>query len=434
MSIHIVQPGETIYSIADNYGVSAAVLIRDNELTNPDSLVPGQTIVIVYPEQTYTVQEGDTLLSIAENHGVTVMQLLRNNPYLSDQEYPYSGDTIVISYNNNNKGSISVNGYANSFINMSTLRKTLPFLTYLSIFGYRTTARGDIVDIDDTALIRAAKEYGVAPIMLISTLTFQGIGSYETVYTVLTNEQLIDRHIEEILSILREKGYYGLNTSFLFFDAQNRVIYENYFRRLTRRLNREGYPVFVTITPDTMIDINVITFDRIDYSNIGREANGFTIMSYNWGYNFGPPLPVSSIFDSRNFLDYIVTLISPEKIDIGFTVLAYDWELPYIIGFSRATSLTLNSVLDLARQVGASIQFDGISQTPYFEYTENRSGVPIRHIVWFIDARSIDAFAGLVPEYGINGVAVWNIMEYYAQMWLVINSQYEIRKVNPGDL
>lgn len=133
MIIHIVQPGETISSIANYYGVTAAKLIQDNELEDAANLVPGQTIVIAYPVQVYTVQEGDSLIGIANTYDVSVMQLLRNNPYLSNRESLYPGDIIVISYNNN-KGKITTNGYANTFIDLGILRKTLPFLTYLSIF------------------------------------------------------------------------------------------------------------------------------------------------------------------------------------------------------------------------------------------------------------------------------------------------------------
>jgi spore germination protein len=433
MIIHIVQPNETISFIADTYSVDESRLIRDNGLMNAGNLVPGQAIVIVYPEQEYIVQEGDSLLEIAITYDVSVMQLLRNNPYLSNREYLYPGDTIVISYDNN-RGRITTNGYANPFIDIGILKKALPFLTYLSIFGYRTTPDVGIIGVDDNELIQISKEYGVAPIMLLSTLTFEGIGSYEAVYNILSNEVLTNRHIENILSILQSKGFYGLNTTFVFFDAQNRLLYENYITKLTTRLNNEGFQVFVTIIPEIIINVNEITFNKIDYSHLGNVANGFTIMNYNWGYNFGPPLPVISVSESEDFLDYAVTLVSPAKIEIGFTVLGYDWELPYIIGYSRAVSLTPNSVIDLAGEVGATIQFDEISQTPFFRYIENRFGTPIRHIVWFVDPRSVDAFINLITESGAKGIGIWNIMNFFSQMWLVINSQYEIIKITPEDL
>ena len=425
MIIHVVQPGETIYSIAERFGVSAARLIQDNELTT-DMLVVGQTIVILYPEQTYTVQEGDSLIGIAEAHGLTVTQLLRNNPYLSDRGFIYPGETIVIRYNEN-KSKITTNGYAYPFIDKDTLRKTLPYLTYLSVFNYRATADGGIIDINDTEIIQIAKEYGVAPIMLLSTLTDQGAENIDVAFSILYNEEIQDHHIDSMLDILKSKGYYGINISFQYFNIENQQFYTRFLEKIFNRLNSEGYAVFVTINPRISYNENEV-FERVDYSGIGQAANGLTILSYEWGYSFGPPVPVP--FNRvREFLDYVVTMIPTEKINVGLPVIGYDWQLPYEKGISSATSLNADSAIALAGEVGAIIQYDENSQAPFFMYIDNSSGLPKQHIVWFKDARSIDAIVSLVPEYGFQGVGIWNIMHYFPQLWLVINSQYNIEKI-----
>lgn len=82
MDIHVVQPGDTLYQLARQYGVSMDQLLRDNQLPNPAQLVVGQTIVVRYPETVHQVKEGDTLWSIARMHQISVRQLLRNNPGL----------------------------------------------------------------------------------------------------------------------------------------------------------------------------------------------------------------------------------------------------------------------------------------------------------------------------------------------------------------
>ena len=46
MMIHRVKPGETIYSIARQYQVLPGRIERDNQLTDPQQLVTGQTLVI----------------------------------------------------------------------------------------------------------------------------------------------------------------------------------------------------------------------------------------------------------------------------------------------------------------------------------------------------------------------------------------------------
>lgn len=84
MIIHVIQPNETAFTIADIYGVSPQWIIRENGIVNPIDLAVGGTLVILYSKTTHTVVEGDTLESIANMYNVTVMDLLRNNSYISD--------------------------------------------------------------------------------------------------------------------------------------------------------------------------------------------------------------------------------------------------------------------------------------------------------------------------------------------------------------
>ena len=69
--------------------------------------------------------------------------------------------------------------------------------------------------------------------------------------------------------------------------------------------------------------------------------------------------------------------------------------------------------------------YDESSQSPYFNYTADGS----EHVVWFEDARSIDAKLRLAAEFELGGVGYWNVMKYFPQNWLVLNSLFNIRRV-----
>ena len=116
MDIHVVQPGDTLYRLARQYGVPMDRLLHDNQLPDPSQLVVGQTIVIRYPTLTYTVKEGDTLWSIAQAHASTVRALLRNNPNLQGKDLLYPGQVLVIQYQDRPQGSLVVNSYAYPWI------------------------------------------------------------------------------------------------------------------------------------------------------------------------------------------------------------------------------------------------------------------------------------------------------------------------------
>jgi len=124
-------------------------------------------------------------------------------------------------------------------------------------------------------------------------------------------------------------------------------------------------------------------------------------------------------------------MIKPEKLNIGFPLLGYDWKLPYIKGFSEANSISLDNAIELAYLKDSIIYFDEISETPYFEYAVKADKNIINHIVWFVDARTIEAIVDLVLENEIQGTGLWNIMNYYSQLWLILNSSFNIIKRLP---
>ena len=137
MIIHVVKPNETVYTIAQSYNVPPMRIINNNELSEPNNLVVGQTLVILYPKNEHIVRQGDTLFTIAERYGVTVNQLLRNNPSLMGNPELNVGQVIVIDYNTEKLGTLSVGGYVYDFVNLDTFRRTLPYLTYIYLFTDR---------------------------------------------------------------------------------------------------------------------------------------------------------------------------------------------------------------------------------------------------------------------------------------------------------
>jgi spore germination protein len=424
MIIHVVQPNETVYTIAQQYNISPGRLEQDNNLSINNILNVGQALMIAYPEKTYIAQEGDTASSVAETQGITMRQLLSNNPHLSEQSSLYPGEELIISYKKNNK-KIKVIGYTPAYISLEVLRMTLPLLTYITIYNFKVTATGNFIDINDTEIIRMAKQYGVKPIMFLSALTDQGKGSYGTTHNILGNKKIQNILIDNILSNLKLKGYYGLNLAFHSILQTDMANYVEFVALLTNRLNSEGYEVFVTLTPATMGFKPDTAYQNSYFSAIGQATNNIILMTYLWASAEIYEVNETTASYLRKYLDYVVTQIPPEKIFIGLTRIAYDWEVPYIPGESIGSSLTNAGAINLANQLGNTIYFDETTQTPYYYY--NDSGV--EHYVWFKDARSIEAILNLINEYKLEGIAVWNIMYYYSQTWLSINSQYDIETI-----
>lgn len=101
---HIVQPGETLNSIAADYGVDSAALASANNLTNRNLVRVGQVLVIPGITERdaleargtrHTVETGESLSQIAQQYGVTVEQILAANG-LDDPNTIIVGQELLI--------------------------------------------------------------------------------------------------------------------------------------------------------------------------------------------------------------------------------------------------------------------------------------------------------------------------------------------------
>lgn len=428
MIIYVVKQGDSIYSIANMFGVSYEKIVADNQLANPSNLVVGQTLVILAPSITYTLKSGDRLMSIANDFNISLEDLLRANPQLLTPNSVNIGDTITIPLPSATIGSMEVNGFAFPNITRETLEQTLPNLTYLSIFSYQINPDGTLIGVNDEVLINMAKEYNVAPLLVVTNIEQDGGFSGELTNAIFTNPQAQSNLINNILTTMQQKDYYGVVVDFEYIFPEDRENYNEFLRELTAVMHNNGYIVASAVAPKINDEMEGVLYEAHDYRTIGEIVDIVIIMTYEWGYTYGPPMAVAPLNSVRQVLDYAVTVIPANKIFMGVPNYGYDWTLPFRQGTAARTVTNVGAV-DLAWQEGAFIEFDTRSQAPYFNYWRTTNGVANEHVVWFEDARSIDAKLRLVQEYGLRGVSYWTINRYFPQNWLVLEELYNVIKV-----
>ncbi len=99
--VHIVRQGETLQSIASMYGTTVEALALANGIVNTNYIWVGQRLTIPGATtsqasgQTYVVQVGDTLSSIAVQFGTTAYAIAYANN-LPNVNFIYVGQTLVI--------------------------------------------------------------------------------------------------------------------------------------------------------------------------------------------------------------------------------------------------------------------------------------------------------------------------------------------------
>ncbi len=425
MILYTLQPGDTVFALAQRYGVSAEDILQDNQIDNPQRLRPGQTLIIPVAYWEYYVTPGQSLYQIAEGFGVPLSLILEANPDIQNPALIQINQMIRIPTSSVPKRGIDVNGYAYPTIAPEILENTLPFLTYLSIFSYEAQPDGSLSTIDDTDLIALAKSAGVAPMMVLTNLASAGRFDSDLAGTILSNPSLQDTLLDHVEAVLEEKGYWGLDIDFEYVYENQREAYNAFLRRAATRLRPQGYHLSTAVAPKLRADQPGRLYEAHDYPVHGAFMDRVIIMTYEWGYLYGPPMAVAPIGPVRQVLDYAVSAIPAEKILMGMPNYGYDWTLPYVQG-TPARSISNLQALEIAQRYGADIQYDVDAQSPYFFYYDEQGR---RHVVWFDDARSIQARLQLVEEYGLAGVSYWTIDNFFLPNWLVLTSMYRVNKV-----
>lgn len=100
--LYTVRPGDSMFLIAQRFNISLNSLIAANpQIMNPALIFPGQNLCIPVAQPCpggfmYIVQPGDTLFSIAMMFGTTVAAIRRLNPQIPSSNVIFAGQAICI--------------------------------------------------------------------------------------------------------------------------------------------------------------------------------------------------------------------------------------------------------------------------------------------------------------------------------------------------
>lgn len=303
-----------------------------------------------------------------------------------------------------------VNGYAYPSISEETLNWWLPRLSWVASFSYGFTEDGELINLEDANLIIPANQAGVRPMMVLTPLDAQGNFNDNIAIRIFENPNARENLISNIEANIRNKNMGGVDFDFEYLAAEYADDYVRLIADTRQRLRPLDCLTTVALAPKVSTDQPGLLYQGHDYAGMGQAADYCLLMTYEWGYTYGPPLPVSPINSVRRVLDYGLSQISAEKILMGMSNYGYDWKLPFVQGESKAEKLTNYQALARAEYYGVNVEYDEEAQTPFFTYTAPDGS---EHIVWFENEQSWRARLALVSEYGLAGISIWNIMHIF---------------------
>ncbi|WP_100404904.1 glycosyl hydrolase family 18 protein [Bacillus solitudinis] len=419
MTVHVVQAGDTLWNISQQYQVPIETIQLVNGLRST-LLIPGLALYVPNEgslPRNHQVKVGESLWLLARQYNTTIEAIITANADIN-LEPLLVGQRLLIP--------------SSQPLIMKTLGFIMPYstqmekfdeiadqLTYLAIVSYSLTEKGyAYVELEDNLIVQRSLERNVTPLLMIRNLA-DGEFSPQLIGQVLENENYRNNLIQSMMNFVEQKGYGGISIDFEFIPPAQRLDFIQFLDELKGALGARV--LHVNVHAKTVdIPTNPI-IGGYDYEAIGAIADYIGVMTMDYGYPGGPPDPVSPFWWMEQVIQYSVNVIPPEKIQIGLPLYGYEWPL--------GTNLTLGrSLLDaqtIAIETGAIIHFDSYARVPFYYYWRGREG----RIVWFDDIRSYLEKYRLVDLYQLNGATYWHINLSFPQNWAYLRQHVAIVKL-----
>lgn len=425
MQIHVVQQGQSLWQIAQLYGSTPDEIIDANELTNGAQLTPGQALVIPIVGLFHYVQPGETLTQIAQAYGIPVERLMQINGITNPDRIPAGLRLYIPPLPRTpleSNAYIEPRGRASERDDVASVSAGL---TYVTMFSYRVTREGDLVQLNDEFARQGAATGGAVSMMALTNIE-QDAFSRELGEAILGSEQLQNTLLDRTIAIMQEKGFRALNIDFEFLRPADREAYNQFLRKAAQRLHDAGYLLSTALAPKVSGEQVGAWYEAHDYPAHGEIVDFVVIMTYEWGWSGGPPMAVAPLDQVERVIRYATSVMPANKVMMGIPLYGYDWTLPYVEGGPYAKVVSPRDAIDLAIRQGVAIEYDDRSQSPFFTYSDEAGR---EHVVWFEDARSIQAKFDLVKRYGLRGVSYWKLPLEFPQNWLLLQNNFRIRKL-----
>lgn len=425
--LHIAQEGETLFSVAEAYGIEGTTVSLLNLKLDP-ALEPGEILRLPYwvaaeagrpaaaevPRRTDTgAGEAPAAGAVTDRDGAGAAAHQPAAPETPGGTYVPPAPTW------NGGGRYVVLGYytedwPGDRASLNSLRRSGGLVDLVANFQLTVDGQGNISTWSCPELMAESRTQGVPVQGLVHNWTDGGF-SAEVARVVVSDPAVRDRTIQNLLTAAREQGLSGINVDLELVPADQRQSYTEFVRLLAGELHARGLQLTLSV-PGKNYDDTVSRWDgAYDYAALGALADYVVVMAYDQHLPGLEAGPVASYPWVASVARFAASQIPSQKVLLGIASYGYDW----VQGSTQGRGISAWGAESLAAEYGASIQWDAEARVPYFTYWED--GVP--RIVYFENESSTAEKLGLVEAYGLGGIAIWRLGLEDPDIWAVISSR-----------
>lgn len=288
-------------------------------------------------------------------------------------------------------------------------------ITTASLFGLEADGEGNIIVTDTHSRTEGGwnmwNDQRLGPFIdklkksqVNVTLTIKMFSNYR-MEQMLKSEDAQKKLISNIMYMVSSKNLDGVNLDFEYVGtppASMQGDFTKFVNTLNFELKRE-FPK-ATLMIDTYASSG-LGGDMFDLPALAKVSDAFVIMGYDFHTPYSAPGPVAPLTGEQSIVGYLANYLQrvpADKIILGVPYYGYDW----VINNPSPSSTNTLSYADIVNTSGNNIQWDSLSQTPWYQYTDQGGNVRKVH---FENVRSLGLKYDVVNERQLKGIGIWAV-------------------------
>lgn len=422
--IHKVKTGNTLWKVANQYGVSVSEVQKENKLTS-STINVDQNLKIPQKYKIHTVISGDTLWKISTKYEIATTDLtklnnLRTNSLKVGQKLKIPDYYYQVQLLEGKKGWIKksqlqkqaqkpiVMGWTHNVSKENyTQQIKQPNLHVVSPRSYTLKDSGNFVSVSvDEKFVESAHKQGKQVWQLIGN-------QFDPVLTgsILGNTKKRQKLVSALRDSLVKTKSDGINVDFENIDPKNKKDFVLFIGELKKALQPHGIKVSVDVTRENEDPFWSKSLDR---KALGKVADYIIIMGYDehWG---GSPVAgsVSSLPWIKEGTKLLMKEVPAHKIILAVPFYTREWETDLSTKKVKSHDRTMAEVNKIISSHKLKKVWDKKTQQNYVEYTSKGK----KHQIWIEDKKSMQLRIDIVKQNHLGGVSAWYIGSETPDIW-----------------
>jgi spore germination protein YaaH len=291
---------------------------------------------------------------------------------------------------------------AGSFPSMKTFAG---HMTHVVPFWYKAVSDGTLESKESQLVYDTARNLGLKMFPLITYKT----GAIDK---ILSDPALRTKTIDNIVKLVREKPYDGVNIDFEMLKPEQEKNLTAFMAELYGKLKPLNKTVTVSVFPK--VDVHESVHGAYNYAELAKNADFVQVMLYDKHWATSEPGAIAPVDWYEKNLKYAIEQCGgPNKVIAGVSAYGYDWPPK---GKGAAIDMKYVDAIVTAQKNGVQVQYDEVSQAPHFKYKD--------HEVWFENDRSTAAKLDIVAKYKPAGIAIWRLGQEQPEIWPIIDKKF----------